>query len=126
MPSDGLALEWTHRLHNKVNEKLELQRIEKLQQMTEGVPPMVWDILKTTASRNVLFNAPSLEVVTKRCILNGDNPWTEMQVLTILVVLNMHLLGPDEAKIPEDALKALFNFTESLIAMHEILGAPLE
>jgi hypothetical protein len=113
MPSDGLALEWTHRLHNKVNEKLELQRIEKLQQMTDGIPSTVWDILKKTPSRNVLFNAPSLEVVTKRCILHGDNPWTEMDVLTILVVLNMSVLGDDhiEAKIPDDVAKALLNFT---------------
>lgn len=111
MPGDGLALEWSHRLHNKVNEKLELQRIDKLQQILSDVPESYWDALKKPASRNVLFNVPSLEVLTKRCILNGDNPWTEMEVLKILVVLNMHAMGQDEAKVPDDVSKALSNFT---------------
>lgn len=126
MPGDGLALEWSHRLHNKVNEKLEVQRIDKLQQILSDVPESVWDTLKKPSSRHVLFNVPSLEVVTKRCILNGDNPWTEMDVLKILAVLNMHAMGQDEAKVPDDVAKALSNFTSSLVEMHCILGVPQE
>lgn len=126
MPSDGFALEWSHRLHNRVNEKLELQRIEKLQQILDGIPEAAWDALKKPMSRNILFNVPSLEVLTKRCILHGDNPWTEMEVLTILVVLNMHAMAADEFKVPDEVAKSLNNFTHSMVEMHTILGAPNE
>lgn len=65
-----------------VNSKLEMQRIDKLRDsecvsllMSKEDP--LWENLKSAACRNVLFSQPSLEVLTKRCILRATEPWSE-------------------------------------------------
>jgi predicted O-linked N-acetylglucosamine transferase (SPINDLY family) len=87
--------------------------------------------------RNVMFNEPSLEVLTKRMILHSNNPWTQMDVMTFLVVMAIHAQGPtlqvgrtveeiapQATKVPDEVLVAQNEFLEALIQIHEALGAP--
>jgi hypothetical protein len=100
MPQDEHFFEWTYRLHSKVNSKLELQRIEKLRKIANETSnhsnnaqtemnDAGWAFLQLQSSRNILFSEPSMEILLKRVLVHGDNPWTEMDTLTILVVLNL-------------------------------------
>lgn len=89
--------------------------------------------------RNVMFNEPSLEVLTKRMILHSTNPWTQMDVMTFLVVLAIHAQGPtltvgrvteeiapQATPVSEEVLQAQNEFIQALVEVHEALGAPLQ
>ncbi len=96
MPVPGANLEWSYRLHNRVNEKLEKQRIEKTLGMEcfRGLQGL--EALSTAECRDSLFSKPSLEVLKKRAIVLSSNPWTERDVLIVCLVLYLHAQGPRE------------------------------
>lgn len=69
MPVPGANLEWSYRMHNKVNDKLEKQRIEKTLAMECFPNKDLAAVLQTSECRDNLFSRPSLEVLRKRAVI---------------------------------------------------------
>lgn len=97
----------------------------------------VWDELKAQSCRNILFNEPSLEVLTKRMILRSENPWTLLDIMTFVVVLTIHAQGPtlqvgsvieeiapQATAVTQEVLDAQNQFLDALIGIHMDLEAP--
>lgn len=97
MPPPGANLEWTYRLHNKVNEKLEKQRLEKTLSMDcfrTANNGSLLQSLQSSECREMLFSRPSFEVLRKRAIVLSSNPWSERDILFMALVLYLHAQGP--------------------------------
>ena len=142
LPKQKTSLEWSQKLHNMVNTKLELQRIDKLRDaecLGLSKDNQLWDNLKSTACRNLLQNTPSLEILTKRCILKIDNPWSEYDLLLILTTLFSHAQGPivkigksqadtgsSATAATKEVLHAQLEFVKALHDIAKIMGAPID
>jgi len=85
-PLIGSAFEWIFSLHNKVNKKLALQKIDALG-VKYKLPKDTLYILSREC--NGLFGWPSIDVVRKRQIVSSDDSVSWSKVSTALLAITM-------------------------------------
>jgi hypothetical protein len=124
-PPVGYAAQWTYRLHQRVNDKLQRQRIESF---LEAHKDKKWpanvkrDLLDHFRGPNGtgLVNEPTFLAVQKRFLVNSDEPIAWRGLSTVLLALLMGLKktqeGPLKEFVIEDSMYKVFtHFVDQLI-----------
>jgi hypothetical protein len=109
------AMQWMYDMHNKVNDKLEIQRLEKYIGQN-------WTVQEKKAGEN----RPSFEVVQKRFLLANERPFCEDSVWRVLIAFALNSNDSNSKKEYLLWIQNLANFLRACSTSYDDLITKLD